>query len=407
MANVEKRAGGFRIRSRHGGKQLTFTLGVVSEDEANAKAAQVDYLLMRLKQGLVKIPDGIDIVAFVEHDGNPPLPVAQVEANAPKGPPATLAVLRDRYIKTHDAAQEENTLKTAKVHFKHLTTTYPEQFPLSELDHAALQRHVDRRAEDGVKPVTVKKELGTLRSAWNWGKRNGLVTTGWEGRGLVYKKGTEKPRFQTRAEIEKQIAVKKLTAQQKRELWQALYLQQAETDEALAIIQGKATRPWVYPMAYTAAFTGARRSELLRMQVSDLDLDGGTIVVQEKKRVRGQLTTRRVPLAKGLEIVLRNYLARHPGGDLLFCQLDESPTPRSISTKMAHRHLRWSLAKSKWSVIRGWHIFRHGFVSACASKGIDQRLIQTWCGHMSAETSARYSHLYPSTQRTAIDSVFN
>ena len=79
MASIQNRAGSFRIKFRHDGKQLAFTLGVVSEDEANAKAAQVDYLLMRLRQGLTKIPDGIDIVAFVEHDGNPPLPVATTE----------------------------------------------------------------------------------------------------------------------------------------------------------------------------------------------------------------------------------------------------------------------------------------------------------------------------------------
>jgi integrase len=160
-------------------------------------------------------------------------------------------------------------------------------------------------------------------------------------------------------------------------------------------------------MACTAAFTGVRRSEFLRMRVSDVDLDSRVIVVREKKRVRGKLTTRRVPLARSLAVVLEGYLAAHPDGNLLFCQATGTPVPRSLSTKMVHRHLRRALAKSRWSVIRGWHIFRHGFVSACASKGIDQRLIQAWCGHMSAETSARYAHHYPSTQQTALDSVFD
>jgi site-specific recombinase XerD len=85
----------------------------------------------------------------------------------------------------------------------------------------------------------------------------------------------------------------------------------------------------------------------------------------------------------------------------------ETPELAALSPSEAHDHLKRTLAGTKWKVIRGWHVFRHSFVSACASKGIDQRLIQSWCGHMSAEMSARYTHLYPSTQRTALDSVFD
>jgi len=36
---------------RHQGKQLVLILGRVSDIDAKAKASQVDYLLMRLKQG--------------------------------------------------------------------------------------------------------------------------------------------------------------------------------------------------------------------------------------------------------------------------------------------------------------------------------------------------------------------
>jgi integrase len=142
------------------------------------------------------------------------------------------------------------------------------------------------------------------------------------------------------------------------------------------------------------------------MQVADVDLVNASITVREKKRVRGELTTRRVPLAARLATVLGAYLASHPGGNLLFCQLDDAGRPRPLSTKMVHRHLRWSLAKSKWSVIRGWHTFRHSFVSACASKGVDARILQAWCGHMSAATAARYTHFYPQVQKTTLDSVF-
>jgi len=210
-------------------------------------------------------------------------------------------------------------LYTASIHFKHLATTLGETFPLSELTHAALQRHIDRRAKQGIAPVTIKKEISTLRAAWNWGRRNELVDSEWPGRGLVYHKGSEEPPFQTREEIERQISAGGLTREQKKELWQALYLTKPEMEETLEIVHGNAAHRWIYPMAATAAFTGARRSELIRMRVSDFDFAANVVVVREKKRVRGKRTTRRVPLTKTLGMVLKDYLKTHPGGPYLFC----------------------------------------------------------------------------------------
>jgi hypothetical protein len=54
MASIQRRAGNFRDR----GKQRFVTLGKVSRQEADAQVAQVDYLLLRLKQGLGFPTDG-------------------------------------------------------------------------------------------------------------------------------------------------------------------------------------------------------------------------------------------------------------------------------------------------------------------------------------------------------------
>jgi hypothetical protein len=44
-------------------------LGKVSAEEAASKAAQADYLSMRLKKRLIELLPGIDIVEFVQFDG--------------------------------------------------------------------------------------------------------------------------------------------------------------------------------------------------------------------------------------------------------------------------------------------------------------------------------------------------
>src|SRR4051794_26391591 len=160
MAWTQERAGRFRVLFRFQGKQYAFNLGQVAPDEAAKKASHVDYLLMRLKEGLVELPPEMDIVSFVEHDGQEPLAVKA----ATRRVTASLGTLRDQFVATHSGTHEAKTLDTTKIHFKHLGATLGETFPLAELTHATLQRHIERRAAAGIKPVTIKKELSSLRT---------------------------------------------------------------------------------------------------------------------------------------------------------------------------------------------------------------------------------------------------
>jgi hypothetical protein len=49
-----------------------------------------------------------------------------------------------------------------------------------------------------VAPVTIKKEVDTFRSAWNWGLRMGWIDHPFPAAGLVYAKSEEKLPFMTR-----------------------------------------------------------------------------------------------------------------------------------------------------------------------------------------------------------------
>ena len=62
----------------------------------------------------------------------------------------------------------------------------------------------------------------------------GLVSGRFPYEGLRYPKGDEKPPFQTREEIERQVAAGGLEPEQVKELWHALYLQAHEVAGLLA-----------------------------------------------------------------------------------------------------------------------------------------------------------------------------
>jgi integrase len=175
------------------------------------------------------------------------------------------------------------------------------------------------------------------------------------------------------------------------------------------------------------------------MRVGDVDLAAGVVSIRERKRAHGQRTTRRVPLSTSLAATLAGWLDVHPGGHFLFVQAEfvgrskkrsvttghvwkdrpgsakarrasvrgrERPGILPLTEDEAAHHLRRALVSSEWEVVRGYHVFRHSFISACASRGVDQRLIDEWVGHQSEEQRRRYRRRYPGVQAEAMKSVF-
>jgi integrase len=305
------------------------------------------------------------------------------------------------------------------MHLRHVVTTLGAAFPIQALTQAHLQQHIDRRARQKgrrgqpMSPVTLRKELASLRGCWNWGVEAGLVSGRFPNRGLKYPKTDEKPPFQTRAEIERQLARGGLTEAEVRALWDSLFLTLPEIDDFLRHVEANARHGFLYPMFVFAAHTGARRSEILRARIDDVDFTAGTVLIRERKRAKGKRTHRRVPLSPTLERVLRDWLGKHPGGQFLFChglKVVRSKKRRTavgpLTRDEANDHFKRTVADSKWEVLRGWHLFRHSFASNCAAAGIDQRLIDAWMGHTTEEMRRRYGHHIPTQERAAIEAVF-
>ena len=127
------------------------------------------------------------------------------------------------------------------------------------------------------------------------------------------------------------------------------------------------------------------------------------IRIREKKKDRTKaFTFRFVPLAPLLESAMKRWFSHHPGGQFVVC--DQSQRP--LTPQMAAHHFRWAVESSKWDVLRGWHALRHSFISNCARKGVDQRMVDAWVGHTTVEMAARYRHLFPEPQQQAMNLVF-
>jgi integrase len=434
MAWLQCRNGSWRVFFRYKREQHTFWLGEVEEHEARAVSAKVDYWLMRLKQHLVDLPGSCDIVTFVQHDGKPP------DHPVPAKKELTLQDLREAYFRSQEKKLEQTTLDGIRLHFNHLTRILGGKRLVPGITRADLQDYVDTRSGEWIDPevyrrkrhekaalrkpkrkyvrknappkpaeiperpkrhpsaATIRKEIISLRTAWNWARRRLELIADFPGTHLDYAKVEEDLPFMTWEEAEARIAA----GDDPEKVWECVYLRPDEIKEVLAWVKERPVSAWVYPMFVFAGHTGARRSEIVRALPSDVDLAGGVVTIREKKRDKKRLTTRRVPLTPFLKDVLAAWMKERGKGKTLFCKGDG----KEITPREAHNYFQRGLRVSKWTVLTGWHVFRHSFISALASKGVDQRIIDDLVGHSTEEQRRRYRHLFPDVKEKAVRDVF-
>lgn len=407
MAAITKKGDSYYCTFRYQNRRHYFTIGKVTEKQAQAKGAEVDETVALMERGRLELPPGVTLEDFVANGGKVPVLAVRPETT-------TARQLFDHYLATHaNGTVEENSLSTARTHLNQVAETIGDRFRIQGLTLINLQEHVERRRKKKIASVTLKKEVATLRACWNWAVHSGLIKGVFPGKGLRFPKEEEKEPFRTFAEIQAIIQSDRPDEARKDALWEALYLTRPEVEELLAHVRENGTLPWVYPMVALAAYTGARRSEMLRALASDIDLDDKTVIIREKKRQRGRRSTRTAPITPKLAEVLQGWLALRPESPFLFCQAShvarsktkrEAPTP--VTRDEAHDHFKRTVAGSKWEALRGCHVLRHSFISALASEGVDQRVIDEIVGHQSEEQRKRYRHLYPNVMEDAVTRVF-
>ncbi len=138
--------------------------------------------------------------------------------------------------------------------------------------------------------------------------------------------------------------------------------------------------------------SGLRVSELTGLDVGDLDLAQGLVLVlgkRDKERI--------VPFGRSAADALRVYLAEgrpalaataRASAALFLNRRGGRLTQRSIARRLA----RWVLAAGLPRHVHP-HVLRHSFATHLLGNGADLRGIQELLGHASLSTTQRYTHL--------------
>jgi integrase len=145
---------------------------------------------------------------------------------------------------------------------------------------------------------------------------------------------------------------------------------------------------------------GLRLGELLALRWSDVDLDGGRVVVR-RALARDVVGTpksgrsREVPLARQAVEALRGH-PRFLHSDLVFC--DE----RGMYSKGKAKCPLWRACDKAGLERLGWHVLRHSFASHLVMRGAPLKTVQELLGHSDIRMTMRYAHLSPHACREAV-----
>lgn len=151
---------------------------------------------------------------------------------------------------------------------------------------------------------------------------------------------------------------------------------------------------------------GLRLSEGINLKIEDIDSARGYIHIRQSKSNRD----RYVPLPQKTLQLLRQQWSSHKNRTLLFPSPGTSRAEMPVATKpiskasvqAAFRNAAKSAVINKKATV---HTLRHSWATHLLEAGINLRLIQSWLGHSSPNTTSIYTHLTEQAKTVGIKTI--
>lgn len=268
--------------------------------------------------------------------------------------------------------------------------------PLNSFNSWRIESWRRDRLKAGTKPVTLNRQVDTLRSclrkAVDWGIIDKHPLQGLK-----------------RLKVDEDERVRFLSAEEEKRLRAALAKREAELrasrdrgNEHRAVRQEKAlpARPegyvdHVHPLVLLALNTGLRRGELFSLRWADIDADAGMLTVRAAAAKSGD--SRRVPLNDEAQAVLKAWRKQRKPEDeaLVF--------PGADGARLTKINKSWATVckLAKLSNFR-LHDCRHHFASRLVQLGVDLNVVRELMGHADLKMTLRYGHLAPDNLKSAV-----
>ena len=245
---------------------------------------------------------------------------------------------------------------------------------LDQLQRVDLVAYVNARQEAGLKPGSIAAELTIFRAFWRDLLNQELVTNGAVLQVKAPSAGDHLPRYLSASEFQR--------------LEQVVQTQtQADTP------QDGFNRAWFFLLAHA----GLRKSEVLNLRLSDLDLNGRRLRVQGGKGDRDRV----LPMTDQLVAVLQAYLAvREPAATDHLLIYKGAPVKDQLIPDRLQRFGQLAQIEPMTP-----HRLRHTLATFLINQGMPITSLQKFLGHQDINKTLIYARVYDETVRNQFASA--
>jgi integrase len=270
--------------------------------------------------------------------------------------------------------------------------------PLSTFNAWRLESWRRDRLKEGTKPVTLNRQIDTLRAALRKAVEWGVIE-------IHPLQGLK------RLKVDDDERVRYLSAAEENRLRDALVMRETKLRNARE--RGnewrekrhkaplpERTEPYIdriRPLVLLALNTGLRRGELFSLRWSDINLEQSMLTVRAAAAKSGD--SRRVPLnaeAAGVLDIWKTQSSEPEAPDAFVFPGDDGARLTNVNKGWA------SVCKLAKLTDFRLHDCRHSFASRLVQKGVDLNTVRELLGHADLKMTLRYSHLKPENLAAAV-----
>ncbi|OAN92566.1 hypothetical protein A8B84_19325 [Marinobacter sp. EhC06] len=275
----------------------------------------------------------------------------------PKGRGVTLAELRREVIKY--VWQYQKSKKTAELNSATVCKAFGDETEIASITMGDIEEQISAWKHDGKADGTINRLLSALSKMLSYAVDKDYLT--------------KAPRIPRLKEVNGRIRF--LTGEEENELLAFFEFINASTMHDICVV---------------GLDTGMRQGEILGLQVRDLDLANGQVVIWENKTDH----PRTIPLTDRARRVLKAAVSGKKQTDSVF---DTTRDSIRHYWDRARNHLGYGSDKQYV-----FHMLRHTFCSRLAQKNVNISAIQALAGHKTITMTQRYAHLSTKALHSAI-----
>lgn len=238
------------------------------------------------------------------------------------------------------------------------------EFNLNDSQSFIVRAWLVSLSENGLKPATINRKLTSLRTYFNFLKKNGIIKVNPLTSIAPVKKDKNLPSYVSEESMEKLFGLLSFPDNYEGALDKSLIL-----------------------MLYS---TGMRLSELINLKESDIDFYNSQIRVLGKRNKE-----RIIPLISEISNLLKEYIhlkRKEFGTNNHDVVLFITPTGINIYQKYVYRKINYYLGLITTLSKKSPHILRHSFATHMLNHGADLNAIKEILGHASLAATQVYTH---------------